>query len=133
MAALVTDTHATVWYLTDSPRLSRTAAQALDEASAAGDPILIPSISLVELTYLVEKGRLPAEARNRLVDALSEPDSPYELAPLDGRVAAAVELIDRNIVPDLPDRVIATTALSYGAALVSRDGKIRASRVRTIW
>jgi PIN domain nuclease of toxin-antitoxin system len=133
MSTVVADTHAAVWRRTNSPRLSSAAAKALDNASAAGDSILIPSISLVELTYLVEKGRVPAEARKRLVDALAEPDGPYELAPLDGRVAAAVELIDRYVVPDLPDRVIAATALSSGATLVSRDGKIRASQVRTIW
>src|ERR1035437_10250367 len=105
----------------------------LDDASAAGDSILIPSISLVELTYLVEKGRVPAEARKRLVDALAQPGGPYELAPLGGRVAAAVELIDRSVVPDMPDRIIAATALSARAALVSRDGQIRASQVQTIW
>lgn len=133
MASVVADTHAAVWYLANSPRLSSAAAKALDDASAAGDSILIPSISLVELTYLIEKGRVPAEARKRLVDALAQPGSPYELAPLDGHVAAAVELIDRNVVPDLPDRVIAATALSSGVALVSRDGKIRASQIQTIW
>lgn len=133
MAVVVADTHAAVWYLTNSPRLSSAAAKALDDASAAGDSILIPSISLVELTYLVEKGRVPAEARKRLVDALAESDGPYELAPLDGLVAAAVELIDRSVVPDMPDRIIAATALSSRAALVSRDGKIRASQIQTIW
>ena len=94
------------------PRLSPAAAKAFDDASAAGDSILIPSISLLELTYLVEKGRVPAEARKRLVDALAQPGGPYELAPLDGRVAAAVELIDRSVVPDMPDRIIAATSLS---------------------
>ncbi len=133
MAVVVADTHAAVWYLSNSPRLSSAAAKALDDASAAGDAILIPSISLVELTYLVEKGRIPAEARQRLVDALAEPGGPYELAPLDGDVAAAVELIDRSVVPDMPDRIIAATALSSRAALVSRDGKIRASQIQTIW
>jgi PIN domain nuclease of toxin-antitoxin system len=133
MPAVVADTHAAVWYLTNSPKLSGVAARALDQASAGGDPILIPSISLVELTYLVEKGRVPAEARKRLVDVLAQPGGPYELAPLDGRVAAAVELIDRNVVPDLPDRVIAATALAAGVALVSRDGQIRASQIQTIW
>jgi PIN domain nuclease of toxin-antitoxin system len=133
MAAVVADTHAAVWYLANSPKLSAAAANALDQESAAGDPILIPSISLVELTYLVEKGRLPAEARKRLVDALAQPSGPYELAPLDGHVAAAVERIDRNVVPDLPDRVIAATALVAGVALVSRDAKIRASQIQTIW
>ena len=133
MPAVVADTHSAIWYLANDPKLSAAAAKALDGASVAGDPILIPSISLVELTYLVEKGRVPAEARKRLVDALAQPDGPYELAPLDGRVVAAVELIDRSVVPDMPDRIIAATALSSGAALVSRDGKIRASQVQTIW
>jgi len=133
MAVVVADTHAAVWYLSNSSRLSSAAAKALDDASVAGDAILIPSISLVELTYLVEKGRVPAEARKRLIDALAEPGGPYELAPLDGNVAAAVELIDRSVVPDMPDRIIAATALSSRAALVSRDGKIRASQIQTIW
>src|SRR5260370_34997483 len=110
--AVVADTHAIVWYFSNSPRLSPAAAKALDDASAAGDPILIPSISLVELTYLVEKCRVPAEARKRLVDALAQLGGPYELAPLDGRVAAAVELIDRNGVPAMPARLIAPPHLS---------------------
>ena len=109
MAAVVTDTHAVVWYLANSPKLSATAMAALDAATASGDPILIPAISLVELTYLVEKGRIPPEARTWLLDILALPNGPFELASLDGQVAAAVELIDRNTVPDLPDRVIAAT------------------------
>ena len=133
MAAVVADTHAAVWYLTNSPKLSAKAADAFDAATASGDPIFIPSISLVELTYLVEKGRLPSEARTRLVDALAVQNSAFELASLDKQVAAAVELIDRNSVPDLPDRVIAATAVARRVALVSRDSKIRTSQVPTIW
>ena len=47
-----------VWYLADDPRLSASAARALDDATRSGDPILVPSITLVELTYLVEKDRM---------------------------------------------------------------------------
>ena len=133
MPAVVADTHAILWYLADDPRLSPSAASASDRASASGDPILIPSITLVELTYLVEKGRLPAVARQRLVEALADADGPYELAPLDGDVAEAVQRIDRTAVPDLPDRVIAATALAWNAPLVSRDAKIQAAQLRTIW
>jgi PIN domain nuclease of toxin-antitoxin system len=133
MAAIIADTHAAIWYLTNNPKLSQVAARALDEASASGDPILIPSISLVELTYLVEKGRIPSDARKKLVDVLALPDSPYELAPLDAAVAAPVELIDRHLVPDLPDRVIAARALARNAALASREGKIRVTQIRVIW
>lgn len=133
MPAIVADTHAILWYLADDPRISATAARALDQASATGDPILISSITLVEITYLVEKGRLPAAARQRLAEALAEPEGPYQLASLDAAVAAAVEQIDRAAVPDLPDRVIAATALAWNAPLVSRDNKIRATQLQTVW
>ncbi|MFN7922056.1 MAG: hypothetical protein U0Q16_18275 [Bryobacteraceae bacterium] len=50
MAALCVDTHAIVRYLAGDSRLSVTAAMALDDATATGDPIHVPSICLVELT-----------------------------------------------------------------------------------
>ena len=50
MPGVVADTHAAIWYLSNDPRLSASAGIALDQANAAGDAILIPSISLVELT-----------------------------------------------------------------------------------
>lgn len=59
MAAIVADTHAAVWYLLNAPNLSTRARDAMDEASDAGDPIYVSSISVVEIIYLVEKGRLP--------------------------------------------------------------------------
>ncbi len=41
--------------------------------------------------------------------------------------------IPRDQVPDMPDRIIAATAAHLGVPLISRDGKIRASSVTTIW
>jgi len=90
MPAVVVDTHAIVWYLSADPRLSANAADALDSATAAGERIHVPSICLVELTYLVEKGRLPSAARDRLIDALDDPATPCLLAPLDRAVSNAV-------------------------------------------
>ncbi len=105
----------------------------MDAATASGDPIIIPSISLVELTYLIEKGRLPAASRARIIVALTTLNGPYELASLDYHVAQAVELISRKQVPDMPDRIIAATALALGLPLISRDRKIQLSQVTTIW
>jgi PIN domain nuclease of toxin-antitoxin system len=81
MPAVVVDTHTIVWYLSADHRLSANAAVALDSATAAGERIHVPSICLVELTYLVEKGRLPIEARDRLIQALDDPTAPCLLAP----------------------------------------------------
>ena len=133
MAAVAVDTHAIVWYLSADPRLSARAAAALDSATAAGEFIHVPSICLVELTYLVEKGRLPAAARDRLIQALDDPATPCLLAPLDRVVADALELVSHSEVPDLPDRIVTATAAGLRVPLISRDRKIRASQVQTIW
>ncbi|MBV8831993.1 MAG: type II toxin-antitoxin system VapC family toxin [Acidobacteriaceae bacterium] len=133
MSSVVADTHTIVWYLANDARLSQTAIQALDRASADGEPIYLPSICLVELTYLVEKGRLPSVARDRLIRALDESLAPCRLAPLDRMVADALQLVDRSEVPHMPDRVIAATAIALGVPLISRDAKIRTSTVQTLW
>jgi PIN domain nuclease of toxin-antitoxin system len=133
MAAVAVDTHAIVWYLSSDPRLSATATAALDSATAAGELIHVPSICLVELTYLVEKGRLPAAARDRLIQALDDPATPCLLALLDRMVVDALEFVSRSEVPDLPDRIVTATAVALRVPRISRDGKIRASKVQTIW
>ncbi len=133
MSSVVIDTHAAVWYLLNDQRLSRAAGLLLDQTTQGGDPILVPSISLVELIYLIEKGRVPASAYAILRSAIDDPNGPFRLAPLDENVADAVRAVDRQLVPDLPDRVIAATALVWKASLVSRDSKIRASQIQTVW
>ena len=110
MSAVVVDTHTVVWYLASDPKLSSTAGDVLDNATASGDPIHVPSICLVELTYLVEKGRLPPIARERLLLSLDDLRAPFSLAPLDRLVADALEFVEREEIPDLPDRIIAPVA-----------------------
>ncbi len=133
MPAVTVDTHAIVWYLSVDPRLSVNAAAAFDQAVSEGELIHVPSICLVELTYLVEKGRIPEIARQRLLKALDDPSTSCRLAPLDRRVADVLEFVSRSEVPDMPDRIVCATALALRVPLISRDGKIRASQIQTIW
>ena len=87
MPAVAVDTHAIVWYLSADRRLSARAADVLDSATAAGQFIHVPSICLVELTYLIEKGRLPGGGTRSVDWALDDPATPCLLAPLDRRTA----------------------------------------------
>jgi PIN domain nuclease of toxin-antitoxin system len=133
MAAIVADTHAAVWYLLNSKSLSSNAQRAMDEAIEAGDAVYVSSISLVEVVYLVEKGKLPSVVLDRLTSALSEPDSGFVVAPLSLSVALAILQISRETVPDMPDRIIAATALDLGLRLVSRDSEISKTGIEIIW
>lgn len=105
----------------------------MENAATSGSTIYIPSISLVEITYLVEKQRFPETLFHRLVETLENPKSVLRLAPLDLAVSIALPRILREQVPDMPDRIIAATALALGLPLVTRDGKIQASDIKTIW
>jgi PIN domain nuclease of toxin-antitoxin system len=49
------------------------------------------------------------------------------------RVAGALESTPRIEAPDLPDRIVAATAVALQVPFVSRDRKIRTSAVNTIW
>ncbi|MBI4552996.1 MAG: type II toxin-antitoxin system VapC family toxin [Candidatus Latescibacteria bacterium] len=133
MSALVADTHAAIWYLSRSPKLSAPARAAMNRAEQSGEPVYVSSISLVEVAYLVEKGKLPETAFDRLRDALADPLSGFVLAPLDRAIALAVRQIPREAVPDMPDRIITATSLFLNLPLVTRDPQIQAARITTIW
>ena len=132
-SALVADTHAAIWYILDDPRLSANARNEMESAAQPGLPIYVPSITLVEIVYLVEKGRFTEELIRRLLEALRNPNNVLCLAPLDLSIAQALRQVPREQVPDMPDRIVAATALALELPLITRDGKIIASQVKTIW
>lgn len=133
MAAVLADTHAILWYLTADPRISGAAIAALDNATASGDPIFVSAITMVEIQYLVEKGRLSADAQRIVEAAMDDVRNPVRLTPVDRVVVGTLGQVSRDEVPDMPDRIIAATALVLNVPLLSRDRKIRASAVQTIW
>jgi PIN domain nuclease of toxin-antitoxin system len=131
-AQVLADTHALLWYLFDQGRLSSEGLAALDGAIGAGFPILVSAISIIEVIYLEERHRITAGATERIRQVCEAQDPSVEIVPIDARVAHGLERIPRADVPDMPDRIIAATAVSLGVPLVTRDGKIRASTVHTI-
>jgi len=130
----VADTHTALWYLLRNPRLSLTARTFIDDdAASAGHDVALSPISLAEIVYLVEKGRLPEAAYATLRTALQDPDFVLEEAPFTSEVVEAMRLVQRAEIPDMPDRIVAATALHFGVPVISRDGRIRASSVKTVW
>jgi len=126
----VVDTHAFIWYLTDSPRLGGLARQALLDPAAL---LVVPSIALAELRFLSQRGRITLGWED--VGALLNRDARCVVHPL-----------HRQIVDQMPaglnihDALICATALFYRDSLgeavqiVTRDAKIAESQlVETVW
>ena len=133
MAAVVVDTHALVWYVESSPLLSGTALAAIQAAVFQGDPIHVSTVSLVEIVYLTEKGRLPVDLIDRLWKLFQQGNTGLAPMPFTSDMADNVRRIPRAVVPDMPDRMIAATALTLGVSLVTRDPQIQNSGISWIW
>ncbi len=134
MPSVVADTHTLIWYIFELPRLSPAALIALEQAVNQGNFIYFSAITIVEISYLIERGRLAGEVLRRVLNAADDPNVGILLAPLDRNISATIQQIDRATVPDMPDRIIAATALSLSLPLVTRDAKIQAlTTIQTIW
>lgn len=133
MIVAVADTHAAVWYLYADPHLSQDADQFLQKTEAEGNQVGLSSVTFVELVYLIEKGRIPAEVLSRVARITTRLDGLFTEIPVDLKVARTLSQIEPYKIPDMPDRIIAATSLLHGVPLISRDGKIRLSGLKTIW
>jgi PIN domain nuclease of toxin-antitoxin system len=129
----VLDTHAADWYLLDSNKLPQRVFALIDGAAGSGAPVYISAVTLVEVAYLVERRRIPDDSFDMFVAELRAKNPAFVAVPLDSQVAEALRTIPGKLVPDMPDRIIAATALHLGVPLVTRDRLLQAAGIQTIW
>lgn len=133
MLRAVADTHAVIWYIFGDARLSATAGNTIEQVAAEGNQVAFSSITLAEIVYLSERGRIDAATLNRLLRAVDGENAVLAEVPFDRNIAQALMRVERSQIPDLPDRIIAATALYLGLPLISRDRRIQLSDIETIW
>ena len=68
----VLDTHAAIWYLIDAKSLPDKVFSLIDAAAASGVPTYISAVTLVEVVYLVERGRIVADAVRQVRPGIGE-------------------------------------------------------------
>lgn len=138
MNDVLADTHAVVWYLYDPSLLTPAAFAALTAASQTGT-IYISAITLVEVNYLTWKPTFPyIGVQDKLVELDADPSEPVKVLPVDVTGALALNSVPKIEVPDMPDRIVAATAVAHRLPLVSADRRIRGSvslraLVNVIW
>ena len=129
----VIDTHALIWYITADSRLGPTAKRVLDAGKNGGNLTFVSTISLVEIIYLQEKGKIPSHLFTQINRILRNGYFGLRLSDVTGDVVRALAQIQRSSIPDMPDRIIAATALHLGVPLISRDRRIQLSAITTVW
>ena len=128
---ILLDTHALVWAVAESKRLSRAAAAAIRKARAE-DGVAVAAITLWELAALVARGRIQAygtvEASVRLlVEGVT-------VKPLTVEIAALATQFPDDYPRDPADRLIGATARAEGLILITQDEQIRRSALlKTVW
>jgi PIN domain nuclease of toxin-antitoxin system len=130
---ILLDTHAWLWLGTHPGRLSATATTAIQAALSAGG-IAIASVTLLELAWLMEHGRLrlSGSAETLLTELMARTGVVVrEITP---SIASLSSRLPADVGRDPVDRVIVATARTEGLPLVTRDRALRRSRlVETVW
>jgi PIN domain nuclease of toxin-antitoxin system len=93
----------------------------------------VSSITLAEVVYLIEKNRLPPSVYEELTQALADPEHVFTEAVFTAAIVQAMRQVLRVEVPDMPDRIVAATAVYFDVPVISRDNRIRAASVKTVW
>jgi PIN domain nuclease of toxin-antitoxin system len=115
---ILLDTHAAIWFVRDDPALGKK-SRALALEALAEERLAISAISFWEIALLIEKKRLrsrkdPAEQRRLMISA------GFQEVPLSGDIAILAVQLD-GLHTDPADRIIAATAITHDATLMTAD------------
>jgi PIN domain nuclease of toxin-antitoxin system len=132
VTSVVADSHAILWYVQGSDRLSEQASSALASAEAGGG--IVVSVARSSTWYVTQTTEsMSSDDLGRLRRVLSEFAS-VDLHPIDVSVVDAATSIPREVLTDPWDRFIVATATALDVSLVTRDRAIaKAALVETIW
>jgi len=124
------DTHALLWYASDSYKLTALAKQRIEEA----DWVYVSAMSAWEIGMLVSKDRLSLRFPVNQWIELS-----YQLPKLRWvSVTPEIGVLATNLPGlyhgDPADRLIVASALAYGSALITADQKIHSyMHIECVW
>src|SRR6266404_7083913 len=129
----VLDTHALVWYVEGSARLSSAAKAIMDDPASE---MILPAMALAEAVHIVDKGRTSILSSTDLLnDVVTE--QRIRVQPLTLEIIQ--ESLSAGIVKEMHDRLIVATALyeqklGHHVSLVTKGTNIVSSGlVSIVW
>jgi PIN domain nuclease of toxin-antitoxin system len=130
---ILLDTHVLVWFVSNPELLSKYVLKTIESSMNSGS-VFISSMSIWEIALLVKHQRIVLEmALDTWIGKVE--DLPFiSFVPVDNKIAYRSVHLQEPFHKDPADRIIVATALEIGAAVISKDEKIRSyNAVKTIW
>jgi PIN domain nuclease of toxin-antitoxin system len=123
-APVLLDTHVWIWLLEGDEKLAKSPALHVIQQAATSKRVLIPAISIWELSMLETKRRisLSMDLHSWVHQALAVPG--YSIAPLSPDISIESCLLPGSFHGDPADRMIVATARSLHGSLITADRKI---------
>jgi len=124
-----TDTHAFLWYLSDSPKLSRKARAIFDSCDRGEVTIIISAIVLLESIDILDKKKIKLDF-DEIVFKILQANN-FIFSEIDWSLILKVNKIKGQ--KDLHDRILIATAQLFNAPLISKDRTIKNFYKKTVW
>jgi PIN domain nuclease of toxin-antitoxin system len=126
----VTDTHALIWWFTDSPKLSPKAAEIFKRCDNGETVVFIPSIVMAEALSIFDNKRVLFDFK-KLLKQINDSER-FVLVPLDYPILQ--KMTGLKDIPELHDKIIASTAIYLDLPVITKDSALQNYRhIRTVW
>lgn len=126
----VADTHALLWWFTDSPRISLKASAIFEQCEKGESIIFIPSIVIAEALSIFDKKRLSFDFKN-LFKKIKASEN-FVLIALDYPILE--KMVALKEIPELHDKIIVSTAKYLKVPIVTKDKILQdLPSIKTIW
>jgi len=126
----VADTHALLWWFTDSPKLGKKAAAIFEECEKGENVVFIPSIVIAEALSIFDKKRVSFDFK-KLLKRINDSER-FVIVSLDYPVLQ--KMIELTDIPELHDKIIVSTAKYLNLPIITKDSILQdLSHVKTVW
>ena len=126
----VADTHALLWWFTDSPKLSSKASEIFTSCEKGEHVIFVPSIVIAEALSIFDKKRISFNFK-QLLRKIHDSEN-FMLIALDYPILQ--KMIDLTDIPELHDKIIVSTAKYLNLPIITKDKFLQnLPHIKTIW
>jgi len=126
----VADTHALLWWFTDSQRISLKASEIFQKCERGENVIFIPSIVIAESLSIFDKKRISFNFKN-LFKKIHTSEN-FVLIALDYPILQ--QMVAFREVPELHDKIIVSTAKYLKLPIITKDKTLqKLPSIKTIW